>query len=925
MLAIIYSGRCQVSGPVQAEEVRLVMRLLDLKLPGDLRQERAGGAGPEPSVLNTPSSSQSSRLEAGAKRKRSEDTAFRPSPAKVARTEGPSPESLLIEMAKRLMPFSDNKSLPCNFPGCTAILTHLDMTDHFKLHFRARAEHQAAVKTQAIMFKCHHCGKELKFRRALDVHLKKCGNVKDTKEISPRNRLDSFSSSSSSEGGMSVKDIRNKTSGPNVAKERIPAKDFFGEESDSSTGDRDIQTQTKKWTPTISTSSGDLTGNVEEMNNPDTISDTENDESEPNNKSPIKGKIFVCKQCDEEVKSEWHLHPTRHDCKKKNENIEGNAYYCEHCKNPYISQKSLQLHETRCPILKAEGNDLSNNLNKSLNLELATSAKFECPKCGKKFSRRGNLKSHIGIKHYQEKLKSIYQGTKCKECDKVLESNAELLKHVSMDHEKILKYLLGKQGLLLPPKLEKNKENKKDEKQTIPCPFLLNNDAKMVSPTNKSSSPLKKSELTFEEKRYKCPKCERGFDLRQQLKYHVGASHYSEKLEEVYPGSQCTICDKDCQHPSWLLRHISIKHEKVLVYLLAKEGLLLPPKVCKEKTETKMEDKHTASSTEKSPRQMSLQSKVKDDEVNKCLCPKCGECFQNRWLVKGHLGRVHYAEKLKAAYPGSHCRICDKDLTQPSWLLKHISHNHEEVLVSLLADEGLLLPTNNKYKGLKLESKILEHPEEKMDRTPEDDDQEDSSEELYFGEQCVICETSISSVPVFAMRHYFGKHFKAKLMNEDPEAYEKFMCFLCGDVLESKKPRLSYLSHFMKHSELIKKYLAQDGYMLPEKSRSYSEGEHGFRLKKIRVDLNLTQEIRAKVQQLAADEDEVFSEERSEEATQSDSDGPHDDVEDQEEMGPEEPQLSMEELLKCFLCLKDFNSAGGQEALLSHYSRDHYR
>jgi hypothetical protein len=59
------------------------------------------------------------------------------------------------------------------------------------------------------------------------VHLKKCGNVKDTKEISPRNRLDSFSSSSSYEGGMSVKDIRNKTSGPNVAKERILAKDFL--------------------------------------------------------------------------------------------------------------------------------------------------------------------------------------------------------------------------------------------------------------------------------------------------------------------------------------------------------------------------------------------------------------------------------------------------------------------------------------------------------------------------------------------------------------------------------------------------------------------------------------------------------------------------------------------------------------------------
>lgn len=933
VLAIIYSGKCQVSSPSQAEDVRLVMRLLDLKLPGDLSQE---GAGPEPSVLNTPSSSQSSRLEAGAKRKRSEGAASRPSPVKVARTEGPreSPETLLIEMAKRLMPFSDNKSLPCNFPSCAAILTHLDMTDHFKLHFRARAEQQAAARPRArpdaIMFRCHHCGKELKFRRALDVHLKKCSKFRDTNRTSPRNRLDSFSSSSSSEGGMSVKGFRNKTSDANVAKERILSKDFFGEESDSSIGDRDIQTRVKKRIPTISTSSGDNTGTVEDMNNIYTISETKIDESEPNNKSPIKGKIFICKQCDEEVKSEWHLHPSRHDCKKKNENVEGDAYYCQHCKNPYVSKKSLQIHETRCSILKAKGrNDLSNKLNKSLNLKLATSAKFECPKCGKIFSRRGNLKYHIGIKHYQEKLKSIYHGTKCKECGKVWESNAELLKHVSADHEKILKYLLGKQGLLLPSKPEKVKELKKDQKQTIPCSFLVNDDAKMVTPTNKSSSPHKKPELTNEEKRYKCPKCERRFCLRQQMKLHVGASHYSKKLGEVYPGSQCTICDKDCQQPSWLLRHISIKHEKVLAYLLAKEGLLLPPKASKGKNETTMpevEDKHTVTPTETSLRQTSLPSQLKDDEVNKYPCPKCGQCFQDRWLFKGHLSRVHYAEKLKAAYPGSHCSICDKDLKQPSWLLKHVSHKHEKVLVSLLAEEGLLLPPKaNKHKGYEIESKILEDPEEMMDRTPEEDDQEDASEELCYGEQCVICEKSISGIPVFAMRHYFAKHFKEKLMNEDPEAYEKYMCFICGDVLESKKPRLSYLSHFMKHSGLIKTYLAQDGYMLPEKRQSYSEGEHGFRLKKIRVDVNLTQEIRAKVQQLTADGDEVFSEERTEEASQSDSDSPYDDVEDQEEIGPEEAQLSVEELLKCFLCLKDFNSAGGQKALLSHYSRDHYR
>merc|ERR1740129_409760 len=203
------------------------------------------------------------------------------------------------------------------------------------------------------------------------------------------------------------------------------------------------------------------------------------------------------------------------------------------------------------------------------------------------------------------------------------------------------------------------------------------------------------------------------------------------------------------------------------------------------------------------------------DHENSFKCPKCDQRFSNRCLLKIHVGITHYSEKLTAAYPGTQCTICDKECRQPSWLQRHIAIKQEE-----------------------------------------------EAEELYFGEQCVICEKNVSSVPAFAMRHYFGKHLQEKLMSEDPKAYEEFRCFLCGFfVQESKKPRLSYLSHFSQHSELVKKYLAQDGYKLPEKSLSYSEGEHGFRVKKVRIDVKLTEEIKVKVQQLNAKEDKVPSDE----------------------------------------------------------------
>ena len=818
VLDIIYTGKCHLSGVTQGEEVRRAMRLLDLKLPGDFRQERASG-GSLDNIMDTPSSSQSSRPEAGAKRKRSEETSSRHSPAKVARTEGPraSPETLLIEMAKLLMPFSENKSLPCNFPGCGEILNHLVMTDHFKIHFREREDHH---KPDVIMFRCQHCDKEFKLRRALDGHLKKCSRiVKETKEKSPSKRLDSFSSSSSDEG---VRTARKKANinfqlPINIAKERVPAnKDLF---SDSSSADEKRPEKTNKKSPlkrlpSISSSSvsgpGDNTNAGDETKISYNISSTGDDESEPVTKdarSLTKGKVYVCKWCDEEVKSEWHLHPNRHDCSKKNENIVNEGFSCQHCRTPYSSQFKLKVHEKKCStkgnlsISKKHDESQSHNIS-SANSDLTKiNDKFTCPKCDKIFSRRGNLKIHLGTKHYKDKLTTIYSGTSCKECEKVLESNEELLKHVSMDHEKLLKYLLGKECLFLPPKRQN-----KVKQQTILNSFFVDNEGKKSSPTKNLESPNKKYPKKLKMNvplvgSYQCPKCGQSFSDRGAMKYHVGSTHYLEKLRAAYPGTQCTICDKECGQPSWLLRHLTSSHERVLVYLLGKEGLQLAP----------------------SSRQ------------------------------------------------------------QETKLFKKPEDNEEE-----------------------------------DNEPPREDEEEEEAVELYMGETCIICKQAVSNSQNFATRHYFGKHFKEKIMAEDPKAYEEYRCFICGEApsKESKGPRLSHLCHFSKHPELIKKYLAQDGLKLPVKSLSYFEGENGFRVKKVKVDVKISEAIREKAKLLNVKEDHLSIEDGF---LESESD------EAQNESEAEEPKLSREELLKCFLCHKDFNNAGGQIALLSHYSRDHYR
>jgi hypothetical protein len=73
--------------------------------------------------------------------------------------------------------------------------------------------------------------------------------------------------------------------------------------------------------------------------------------------------------------------------------------------------------------------------------------------------------------------------------------------------------------------------------------------------------------------------CPKSFPTRNQLKRHLAAEHYRAKLAEAYPGLTCIV--SPCRHVATtndkLAEHISQQHEKVLQFILMKDGLLLPP------------------------------------------------------------------------------------------------------------------------------------------------------------------------------------------------------------------------------------------------------------------------------------------------------------------------------------------------------------
>ena len=693
----------------------------------------------------------------------------RPSPSKVARVDKDfvqtSPQELYIEMAKLLLPLSENKSLPCNVPGCGTVISHGQMTSHFKAHFDDYENKPVAQKPKEkegmIMFKCEGCGKGFKFRRALDNHLNNC-SVKAKNIVSKKILLDSlFSSDSDSESETPVKrDIC----------ERFATKD-----------------------------------------------------------------IVKCNACSQEVKSEWHLPPNRHNCSlmKDKSEIVTNVISKKEENDHSVTQSAKKTCWKKVKGVKSKefvnsdsesdaGSAITNKKstteknsstpNKEIQESpiLLSDAKQVCPKCNEVFGQRNNLKAHLAVTHYKERLFSIYchdrkstgdPDPKCSICEKSFPKNHELLKHIGRAHEGVIIYLLGKDGLKLPPK-----------QRAAP--------GKSVVAIHHVNEITGKETIKTERSKFKCHKCEteKSFSSRQSLKKHIGLKHYNEKLSAAYPGRKCSICDKECINHSELMTHVTIKHEKVLAFLLGKEGLALPAR--------------------KFTRKRELQS-------------------DGTW-------------KWKRIYPQK------RELEEP--------------------------------------------PKTELKESPKKEDGEKTvGEDVSFGPSCLLCSQDISRSAMFAARHYLSSHYREKLAAES-RGCEEHQCCVCGDNTAgaSKKPGISYFAHMGRHHpDLALRYLQEDGVMLPGKSPSFSEGENGYRVKKVRIDIKVTQDIRDKAKLVNAAE--VEDPESEDEPVSRTMDLLQDDTE-----SDSEPRLPLDELMRCFLCREDFNTSG-QRALLSHYSRDHYR
>ena len=859
VLNVIYTGKAYLT-KAQAEDIEGLMKLLDVKLPGEFKNEECSPLeNTARNVYDTPSSSLSSK-----KRKASG------SPTKVHLLDGPGPvpkaprtvdgekshEKLLIEMQLKLMPFHGNKSLDCNVPGCTEKVSHHNMTSHFQQHFHEREKKQAdPEKLEIIMFKCTWCPKEFKYRRALDHHKK---NFHTSVEQSKKKQVEDLT--------LPMKDATIET------KPTLYVCQYCKQETKS------------EWHLTPSRHKCPLLPMIE-------ASKLAKIEVQSNATASSEG--VICNQCNKRLESSWHMSPSRHNCKIKikHEEMTEDGNENRNCERCGVSLKS-RWHAAR-HVCKKDGEEIS---------------VYDCRICMSVFEDFSNLSSHYTREHYWTRLFEEFKSweNKCSICLLQYPTNDDLIYHMGNVHRKFNKYL------------------KEDGHGTLQIlgKFKLDN-----LKCGMESCPKESERMTL-------------------FKLHLCSSHFSRTLQREFTEGDYSPCYASCAktfpNEAKRLYHIGSFHNEVLKFAAfyfkdtANESVLSNlldlTEMRKGVTFKKEADKKI--------KQIKATEEyiIKKSDLNSYNCGKCKKVYRTRTRLKTHIAFSHYKEKLMKTYSGTSCGICERVVESNKLLLKHVAFKHDSVLAYLLGKDGLVLP--RKFPKNPQNLAHITPAKEKSENEDEDEGESDSPaqpnsavntepeeqmdislrakvKESFGNNQCQICFAAYSNNASLKI-HYVTIHYLSKMYENKPDSLTS--CPICsttiGGTHPSKKRNAAYHIAFTHPETLIK--CMEDDNLWVGNSKNFSRGENGYDIKKVRIDIKMTEEVKEKAKVVKAKK--AKREEKKKRKMQ-------DYFETKPNASPEKPndlQLALEVLMTCFLCKKDFNHLG-QNALLAHFSEEHYR
>ena len=613
--------------------------------------------------------------------------------------------------------------------------------------------------------------------------------------------------------------------------------------------------------------------------------------------SEVASKRISCKQCGKTVQSSWHLNPFRHKCFIKQEIVESSEtgqdnIKCELCGTVLKSIWYLNRHT--CGGRKDNLNGYEDQVH-------------ECKVCNSKHDDLSTLVSHYTREHYWEKLKEEFSTwlTRCSICLLEFPNNEHLVYHMGNFHRKFQKYL---------------QQDGHDFFQLFG---------------------------RFKLERFICgiESCGRESQNLTQLKLHLSTSHFSKKLSREFPEgghSPCiSACPKIFPNEAKRLYHIGSTHNECLKFaaLDFKEDELsfstfydleaLRMGVIYEKEDQKRM---------KGKRPKFRIGAIKPAGWNNYSCGKCKKAYRTRIRLKYHLAFYHYKDKLMKTYAGTVCGICEKVCESNQLLLRHVAFKHDSVIAYLLGKEGLLLPRKlkkNEQVVLNVKPEDEESEQGNVSYTPEvpfvsvkmepiDDDDDTSKKnerlpEAFLNKQCQICLKEFQNN--YNLRvHYVSVHY-SKMVPEDPDSIAT--CSVCSTYVEPKKGSLKggMFNHYaVYHWDILLEHMEEDKLWVA-KSKIFSLGDNGYNVKKLKINIKMTEEVKHKAEILIAKK--LKREKMKKKKLLQDSF----QIKLNSQISiakPSEPKLPLVELMTCFLCKKDFNESG-QNTLLSHFSKEHYR
>ena len=256
--------------------------------------------------------------------------------------------------------------------------------------------------------------------------------------------------------------------------------------------------------------------------------------------------------------------------------------------------------------------------------------KFVCDTCGKEFSRRQHLKSHVNNIHKKQR--------KCKYCEDIFPSSELLKAHMKQAHPKIEPEIL----------------------QIHTCEHC--------GKQFKRPSHLKVHIDTIHEgKRVNCEYCGKSFTQTSGLRSHIRNIHINEGAKNY----SCEQCGKTYTSKIYLKAHIESIHEGIKRFICP---VCAHPFATKANMEVHIKCVH---------------NKIKDE-----ICDLCGKAFGTAKELKIHKRTVHEGIKPVRVHKNIKCSFCDKVYGRPSHLRRHIITAHGGLKLLKLNDQHREKPSH---------------------------------------------------------------------------------------------------------------------------------------------------------------------------------------------------------------------------------------